>query len=96
MACTIVFATQYSDHKAVPVLFYSAATLVGISRLTEHEHWGSDVFVGALLGYFSGKQVVNHYNKTHQNSQSSQPEQKQRTEISFTQYGNQFGVSIIW
>ena len=91
-----VFATQYSDHKAVPVLFYSAATLVGISRLTEHEHWGSDVFVGALLGYFSGKQVVNHYNKTHQNSQSSQPEQKQRTEISFTQYGNQFGVSIIW
>jgi membrane-associated phospholipid phosphatase len=91
-----VFATQYSDHKAVPVLFYSAATLVGISRLTEHEHWGSDVFVGALLGYLSGKQVVKHYNRTHQNSPSSQPEQKKRTEITFTQYGNQLGVSIIW
>lgn len=91
-----VFATQYSDHKAVPVLFYSAAALVGISRLTEHEHWSSDVFVGALLGYLSGKQVVKHYNNTHQYSPSSQPEQKKRTEITFTQYGNQFGVSIIW
>ena len=92
-----VFATQYSDHKAVPVLFYSAATLVGISRLTEHEHWGSDVFVGALLGYLSGKQVVKHYNKTHQNTLSSfQSEQKKRREITFTQYGNQLGISIIW
>lgn len=91
-----VFATQYSDHKAVPIIFYSAATLVGISRLTEHEHWGSDVFVGALLGYLSGKQVVKHYNKTHQNLPLSQPEQKKRTEITFTQYSNQFGVSIIW
>lgn len=27
-----VFATQYSDNKAVPVIFYSAATLVGVSR----------------------------------------------------------------
>jgi len=92
-----VFATQYSDHKAVPVLFYSAATLVGISRLTEHEHWGSDVFVGALLGYLSGKQVVKHYNKIHQNTLSSfQSEQKKRREITFTQYGNQLGISIIW
>ena len=92
-----VFATQYSDHKAVPVLFYSAATLVGISRLTEHEHWGSDVFVGALLGYLSGKQVVKHYNKTHQNSLSSfQYERLNRREITFTQYGNQLGISIIW
>jgi hypothetical protein len=49
-----------------------------------------------LLGYLSGKQVVKHYYKTHQNSPSLQPEQKKRTEITFTQYGNQLGVSIIW
>jgi membrane-associated phospholipid phosphatase len=97
VACTIVFATQYSDHKAVPVLFYSAATLVGISRLTEHEYWGSDVFVGALLGYLSGKQVVKHYNKTHQNSLNGlQAEHKDRREITFIQNGNQIGFSIVW
>lgn len=92
-----VYATQYRDHKVVPVLFYTAATLVGISRLTEHEHWGSDVFAGALLGYLSGKQVVKHYNKTHQDSLTgSKGELKNKREITFIQYGNQFGVSMIW
>ena len=85
-----VFATQYSDNKAVPVLFYSAATLVGISRLTEHKHWASDVFVGAIFGYLSGKQVVRNFNRTHQNSQ------KDKREIRFVQHGNQVGVSILW
>jgi hypothetical protein len=92
-----VFASQYNDHKVVPVLFYSAATLVGISRLTEHEHWGSDVFVGALLGYLSGRQVVNHYNKTHSDLLSgSKAEKKNKREITFMQYGKQAGISVIW
>jgi hypothetical protein len=92
-----VFATQYNEYKVVPVIFYSAATLVGISRLTEHEHWASDVFVGALLGYLSGKQVVQHYNKTHQTpSAAMQSRQKDKTEITFIQNGNQLGVSVAW
>ena len=91
-----VFATQYKDHKAVPVIFYSAATLVGISRLTEHEHWGSDVFAGALLGYLSGKQVIRQYKKTHMNSLSPLSEKKNRREIMFIQSGNQIGFSVLW
>jgi membrane-associated phospholipid phosphatase len=92
-----VFATQYNDNKIVPAFLYSAATLVGISRLTEHEHWGSDVFAGALLGYLSGKQVVNHFNKTYQNSGISLlSKQKPKPDITFFQYGNQVGFSIKW
>jgi membrane-associated phospholipid phosphatase len=91
-----VFATQYHDHKAVPVIFYSAATLVGISRLTEHEHWASDVFVGAVFGYLSGKQVVRHYNKTHQKSLTPLSEQNKSREITFFQNGDQIGISILW
>ena len=92
-----VFATQYKNIKAVPVICYSLATAVGISRLTEHEHWASDVFVGALLGYVCGKQVVRHFNRIHQNSGTLMPsESRNKAEITFIQDGNQFGLSIVW
>lgn len=92
-----VFATQYSDIKVIPVLCYSAATAVGISRLTEHEHWASDVFVGALIGYLSGKQVVQNFRRTHPDSPGLYiPEKKNLREITFIQNGNQIGVSIVW
>jgi Membrane-associated phospholipid phosphatase len=92
-----VFATQYKDIKAIPVICYSAATLVGISRLTEHEHWASDVFVGGILGYLCGRQVVNHYNKTHQNPVNSLvSKSKNKTELTFIQNDNQVGLSLKW
>jgi membrane-associated phospholipid phosphatase len=88
-----VFAMQYKDKPAVPIISYSAASLVGISRLTEHQHWASDVFAGALIGYLCGRQVVSYYNKTHK---SSLPYRVNRKTITFFQYGNQVGVSVIW
>lgn len=92
-----VFATQYKDKPAVPVICYSAATLIGISRLTEHEHWASDVFAGGLLGYVCGKQVVNHFNKTYQNPGNFRdPKSDIKREITFIQNGNQVGFNIIW
>ncbi len=92
-----VFASQYNDTRAIPVLSYSVATLVGISRLTEHEHWASDVFVGALLGYISGKQVVAHFNKTHQNAYTSMlSKSKNKTELTLIQNGNQIGFVLKW
>jgi membrane-associated PAP2 superfamily phosphatase len=92
-----VFATQYKENKAVPVFCYSLATAVGISRLTEHEHWASDVFVGAILGYLSGKQVVKHYNRTHPGLLlPTQSAHKNNTEFTFIQHGNQIGFSLMW
>ena len=92
-----VFATQYKDIKAIPVICYSAATLVGISRLTEHEHWASDVFVGGIMGYLCGKQVVNHYNKTHQGSVNAlSSKSKYKIEFTFVQERNQVGFSLKW
>ncbi len=92
-----VFAMQYKDIKAVPIISYSAATLVGLSRLTEHKHWASDVFTGALLGYLCGRQVVGHFNKLHKNdlnpvSVKSGP----KAEFNLVQYGNQIGFSMTW
>jgi membrane-associated PAP2 superfamily phosphatase len=92
-----VFASQYSDKKAIPVISYSLATLVGISRMTENEHWSSDVFVGALLGYLCGKQVVSNFNRTHRNLISSQVlKEINKTELTFIQNRDQIGFSLKW
>ena len=92
-----VFASQYSDIKAIPIISYSVATLVGFSRLTEHQHWPSDVFAGALLGYLCGKQVVANYNKTHLNSITPMSSNaKYKPELTFFLYQNQIGLSLKW
>jgi membrane-associated phospholipid phosphatase len=65
-AIASVFAMQYSNVKAVPVIAYSLAALVGISRMIEHTHWSSDVFVGAWTGYLCAKQVVHQHRKVFQ------------------------------
>lgn len=92
-----VFASQYKDIKAIPVFCYSAATLVGISRLTEHAHWASDVFVGGLIGHVCGRQVVAHYNKIHQNEVTTlSSKSSTKTEFTFIQDGNQIGFCLKW
>jgi membrane-associated phospholipid phosphatase len=92
-----VFATQYKDRKAIPVICYSAATLVGISRLTEHQHWISDVFAGGLIGYVCGKQVVANFNREHPSRVSSlSTKSKIKTEFNFIQDGNQVGFFLRW
>ena len=49
------------------VTLYSAATLVGLSRMYNNKHWASDVVVGAGIGAFSGWKVVG-YTHAHPNN----------------------------
>lgn len=53
-AIASVLAIGYSDQWWVGVSAYSLAGLVGISRLYDRKHWGSDVAAGAALGTFIG------------------------------------------
>lgn len=62
-AAATVYAMEYRDKPWVPILSYSAASLIGLSRLTENKHWATDVLVGAALGHLSGRQVVNNYHR---------------------------------
>jgi membrane-associated phospholipid phosphatase len=41
-------------------LMYSGATAVGLSRMYHSKHWGSDVVLGAAIGTFSGRKVVQY------------------------------------
>ena len=50
-------AAVFADHYAQPVPFiaYSAASLIGLSRMLLDEHFASDVLAGAVLGFAIGK-----------------------------------------
>ncbi len=61
-----VLAMQYGDTVWVPVLSYTVATGVALSRVTENKHWLSDVLVGGVLGQLIGRLVVrNHRQRYH-------------------------------
>ena len=79
-AAATVFAMEYKDSKIIPIVAYSAASLIGISRITENQHWLSDVLVGAMLGFLSGRQVVNNY---HRYSKIQNEKAKKRGSLSF-------------
>jgi membrane-associated phospholipid phosphatase len=84
-AAATVFAMEYHNKPLVPVLAYSAATLIGLSRITENKHWATDVLTGAAVGYLTGKLVVNNY---HRYAKLKAPQQKKNS-VSFNlQYSN--------
>jgi membrane-associated phospholipid phosphatase len=62
-AAATVFAREYKDKIYVPIIAYSAATLIGLSRITENKHWATDVLTGAAIGFMAGKNIVNNYHR---------------------------------
>jgi hypothetical protein len=57
-ALATVFAHQYPEKRWVSWVFYGAAGLIGVSRITLGRHYPSDVLVGAILGNSIGRMVV--------------------------------------
>lgn len=53
-AVASVISAGYKDKAWVGISSYTLATLAGISRVNESEHWLSDVFAGAILGTYIG------------------------------------------
>jgi membrane-associated phospholipid phosphatase len=62
-AAATVFAVEYRNKPVIPIIAYSIATLVGVSRVTENKHWATDVLAGAALGYLTGRQVSLNYHR---------------------------------
>lgn len=58
-----VVALQYRHTTWVPVLAYTIAAGVGLSRVTEDRHWMSDVFVGAVIGHLVARLVVRSHTR---------------------------------
>jgi membrane-associated phospholipid phosphatase len=67
-AATAEVGAHWPRHRtAVGITLYTAAGLVGLSRMYNNQHWASDVVVGAAVGTFSGWKVVG-YTHAHPNN----------------------------
>ena len=53
---TVLAANTNND--ALKVLAFIPAVLTATSRVYQNHHWASDVFLGAMIGYFTGKFVT--------------------------------------
>jgi undecaprenyl-diphosphatase len=54
-ASAVVLGHQYPRYK---LLFYGLAAGVGIARIEHRNHWPSDVYWGAGVGYYGGWQAI--------------------------------------
>ncbi len=62
-----ILSTVLSRNAVSPVLkvlAYIPAVLTLISRVYQDQHWSSDTFAGAALGYFVGTWVVDHHEQS--------------------------------
>lgn len=67
-AATAEVGAHWPRHKTVVgITLYTAAGVVGLSRMYNNQHWASDVVVGAAIGTFSGWKVVG-YTHAHPNN----------------------------
>ncbi len=62
-AAATVYAKEYKNTPVVPIISYSLASLISLSRITENRHWATDILTGAALGYMCGTQVVNNFHR---------------------------------
>ena len=60
-----VVAMQYRKSGWVPIVAYTVATGVALSRVTENKHWLSDSLVGSVLGHVIGRLVVRNHRSRH-------------------------------
>jgi hypothetical protein len=51
-------AAGITDNTYLNILFYFPAVLTSFSRIYHNRHWFSDVMLGGLIGYYTGKKVL--------------------------------------
>ncbi len=61
-ALATIVASEYKEKPLVGVAAYTIATMAGIARIHDYQHWASDVVLGAAFGYAMGKLIYNRNN----------------------------------
>lgn len=60
-AVATIVANEYKDTPYVKPVAYGLATLTALARIYDNEHWASDTFFGAAIGYFVSKSLLSYH-----------------------------------
>lgn len=60
-AVATVLASEYKDVPYVAPAAYSLASLTALARIYSNKHWASDTFLGAAIGHFVSKAVLDYH-----------------------------------
>lgn len=60
-AVATVFAYEYKHRPVVPIVAYSVAGAVSVSRVGANRHWFSDIVVGGSVGFLIGRYVYKRH-----------------------------------
>jgi len=71
-AIASVIASEY-DNMVIKPLVYTISTAIALERVHDNAHWSSDVFVGGVIGYFTGKSIVASHRDRGENRLSFSP-----------------------
>lgn len=95
-AIASVFARQYKNKPLVGIGAYTIATMVGLSRMTENRHWGSDILAGGLLGYLCGTAVVKNFErKTLTTTSTASLRQRVLSRMTLTPVHDAYSTSLL-
>ena len=65
MCLTLNITEIYVDPtRLLKIVAFIPAFLTAISRVYQNYHWTSDVFLGAMIGYFTGKFITDLHKET--------------------------------
>jgi membrane-associated phospholipid phosphatase len=80
-AVASVFAYEYRHYVAVPIVAYSLASAISISRVSAQRHWVSDIVAGGTTGFVLGRFV---YKRHHDSSLPGSPLDTALPRVGFT------------
>lgn len=61
-ACVTFWSERFHLGVGEPVL-YAAATGISLARMADRRHWGSDAFLGAVVGYATARAIDSRYDR---------------------------------
>jgi membrane-associated phospholipid phosphatase len=84
---------EYAPSKIVPIVTYSFATAVSVSRFTARKHYASDILAGGAMGWFIGRYVFRQHLDPNIHKRYNPP-------IALAPFANpvthSYGVSVAW